>query len=297
LKKVIVLFGLVVLILGGCSNRLPSNKFQVNDETENVQLFVQESQVDLDLPDELPTPSQESFISAIPDPGPQIYQYEVRAKIHETMPEYRFVASGEDIFVLSLEIYDEKDNPILSVSFDPESYAVYPEMMDTMGLHVTDVNFDGYKDVIILNCFHGAHSNTWYDCWLWNAAKSTFEPSKSFAQICNPALDSENKRIYSTGGSGAGYHDWYIYRFINGEFVVSNSLSFEYVYDYEADGYAGLKIIEMALKNGKLETVNEEMLDPSTTVDGTKYYNDEFWQLSHPRWYGVGGHHADQWLE
>jgi len=232
-----------------------------------------------------------------PKSTPKQYRYEVSAHIHENMPEYRFVASGEDIFVTGLKVYNENDESILSVSNEPESCPVYPEMMDTMGLHVTDVNFDGYKDVIILNCFHGAHANSWYDCWLWDVKESAFIHSESFVNICNPALDPVKKCIYSTGGSGAGNHGWDIYKFIKSEFVISNSLSFEWLHDKESGNYLGIQVTEEVLKDGKMEIVHNDVIHEVESFEETNYNNNELWQLKNPRWYGTGGHVADKWLE
>lgn len=229
--------------------------------------------------------------------------YEVSIRLHESMPEYRFVAtgltSGTDMgltgFVMGLEVYDENNVPILSEDFSETyydiliGYPVYNEMMDTMGLHVVDVNFDGYKDVIILNNFAGAHGNTWYDCWLWDAKESSFVTSDSFAEICNPALDPVNKCIYSTGGSGADFWGGSIYRFIEGEFIVTNSL------DTDWDG-----LVEKELLNGKMEVVREVQFNEDDQIirNEQEYYkSDEMWQLDNPHWYWSGGHHADQWLE
>jgi hypothetical protein len=236
--------------------------------------------------------------------------YEINARLHEDMPEYRFVATGvtRDAdewaagYVMSLEVYDENVLPLLSADFSQTVYdevignPVYNLMMDTMGLHVADVNFDGYKDVIILNDFSGAHGNTWYDCWLWNPETSSFVESESFAGICNPALDPEKKCIYSTGGSGAGNHEWDIYQFIDGEFVVTNSLSYNEV----VNGDGGYHFIEQKLVNGEMETVRDDVVQEDSFDDALSaagYINDDLWQLDHPRWYGVGGHQADQWLE
>lgn len=226
----------------------------------------------------------------------QSHTYQVYANLHDNMPEYRFMASGEGNFVTGLNIYDEKEKAILSVTFDSESRPVYPEMMDTMGLHVTDVNFDGYKDVIILNCFAGAHGNSWYDCWLWDIKTSTFIQSKSFTEICNPALDLVNKCIYSTGGSGASVRAYSIYKFINGVFVVSNDLEFEWKYDGNGSSL-GLYVKEETLVDGKLKTVNDTILPGDTAIEKVSYYNDTLWDLSNPRWYGIGGHISDEWLQ
>ena len=233
---------------------------------------------------------------------PGSHTYEIYARLKEGLPEYRFVATGitngtDDWaygYVLGLEIYDNNNKRILTADFSEvqdgsaTGYNVYNQMMDTMGLHVVDVNFDGYKDVIVLNTFAGAHGNTWYDCWLWDDATSSFMASKSFSEICNPSLDPENKRIYSTGGSGAAYWGGNIYKFINGEFVLTNEL------DTSWEG-----LVERELANGEMIVVREVSFGEGDNVikaEQEYYKNSELWQLDHPRWYWSGGHESDQWL-
>jgi hypothetical protein len=229
--------------------------------------------------------------------------YKVYARLREDMPEYSFVATGitrEDSewatgYVMGLDAFNENGLSILSADFTNVFYDevtgnfIYSQMTDTMGLHVVDVNFDGYKDVIILNCFGGAHSNSWYNCWLWDAKTSSFVPSESFAEICNPALDPVKKCIYSTGGSGAAYWGGSIYKFIDGEFIVTNDL------DTDWNG-----LVETKLVNGKMEIVRRVQYgeDEQIMKNEQEYYkNSELWKLDHPHWYWYGGHHADQWLE
>lgn len=311
MKKSIYVLTLLIIFLGvsGCSVPLA-------DQTKSTYsaLGIEESSIEQPTPSTVIEPtdtsdasdtsgaSEISDTSDTSDLKPGLHTYEIQARLHESMPEYRFVATGEmqepdEIFgyVMGLNVYDEKGESILSADFSEISdgkkvgYYVLSEMMDTMGLHVTDVNFDGYKDVIILNMFGGAHGNTWYDCWLWDAETSSFVESKSFAEICNPALDAEKKCIYSAGGSSATYWGGRIYKFIDGEFVVANEL------DADLDG-----LVEKELINGKLETVREVSIDGDNQIlerEQEYYRNSELWQLDHPHWYWIGGHHADQWLD
>ena len=237
---------------------------------------------------------------------PKPLTYEIRARLHESMPEYRFVATGIAAgidewsmgFVMGLDVFDENGLPILSMDYSEEfggevyGAPVYLQMMDTMGLHVTDVNFDGYRDIIILTNFAGTHSNTWYDCWLWDAKSSSFIFSESFAGICNPSIDREEQRIFSTGGSGAAFWGGSIYKFIDGEFVITNNLD---------TGWTGL--VETQLVNEKMEIVREVVYSDDTQIQNSEvdremeyYKNHELWQLEHPRWIWYGGHHADEWL-
>ncbi|MDF2532757.1 MAG: hypothetical protein K0Q65_2338, partial [Clostridia bacterium] len=233
--------------------------------------------------------------------------YEISASLREDMPKYRFTATGVTQgtdewvtgYIMGLEVFDENGLSLLTADFSQTvldeviGNDVYNIMMDTMGLHVTDVNFDGYKDVIILNSFGGAHANTWYDGWLWNPEASSFAKAESFTDICNPALDPEKKCIYSTGGSGAGNRGWTIYQFIDGEFKVTNSLSYN-----EANGDYYFQ--EQKLVNGEMEIIRDDVIQDGSFDDALSaagYINDDLWQLDNPRWYGVGGHQADQWLE
>lgn len=227
--------------------------------------------------------------------------YEVNASVHEGMPEYRFVATGrtrmdEGILgdIMRLDVFDDNGLSILSADFS-EAYKdevigspVYNDMMDTMGLHVVDVNFDGYKDVIILNNFSGTYSNTWYDCWLWDSGTSSFVQSESFSEICNPALDPDKKYICSSGGSGTDYWGGSIYQYVDGEFVMTNNL----------DTYEG-GLVETELVNGKMEVVRQVTYTNEAgrlEAEMEYYKNSELWQRDHPRWYWVGGHQADEWL-
>ncbi len=294
MKKNIYVLTLLILFLSvsGCNVPLAGEAKSIYSVSD-----VEESYTELPTPPTVLEPADTS------DPIPGLHTYEIQARLHESMPDYRFVATGVVQgpdewmygFVMGLNVYDENGESVLSADFSEISdgevvgYHVYNEMMDTMGLHVTDVNFDGYKDVIILNTFGGAHSNTWYDCWLWDAKTSSFVASKSFAEICNPALDAEKKCIYSAGGSGAAFWGGSIYKCIDGEFVVTNDLYTDW------DG-----LVEKALINGKMEIVREVSYGDDNQIlesEQEYYRSSELWQLDHPHWYWLGGHHADQWLD
>jgi hypothetical protein len=211
-------------------------------------------------------------------------------------------------FVTGLNVYDDNGLLILSEDFTDilkkeEGNSIYSQMIDTMGLHVTDVNFDGYKDILILSCFQGAHSNSWYDCWLWDAKATSFIYSKSFAEISNPAIDWDKQFIYSSGGSGADNHDYSIYQYINNQFVISNKLHWNGGNSVESHAddiitTTGIYVKEEQLVNDNMETVRDGFL-PNKDADALleTYYNVEPWKLDSPRWNMIGGHHADVWLE
>ncbi len=235
--------------------------------------------------------------------------YEITESLHEGMPEYRFVAKGLTYssydwyfgYVISLEVFDESGDRILFEDYanrlEDQTYPGTPIdafMIDTMGLHVVDVNLDGYQDVIILKCLSEAHDNSWYDCWLWDPETSTFVESETFETIANPALDAEKKCIYSTGGSGAGCAAWNIFQYIDGEFLCTNTL--EYQYDMDL---AGFHFVETKLENGEMVVIRDDVYTGTyaDALEESGYQADDLWQLGNAWWYGSGGHHADQWLE
>jgi len=255
------------------------------------------------------TETAEPLPTEKPDDGIIRNIYEITKAVCDGMPEYRFVAEGfvydgaepwNHGFITGLQVCDENGNIILDVDFadtdnDIPGNASYMEMMDTMGLHITDVNFDGYRDVIILDTFAGAHANSWYDCWLWDADAGKFVHCPSFSQIVNPALDREKQCIYSTGGMGAYIQEYAISRYINKEFIVTSIL--QLLWEYDDDDNEWLSVTEMALVDGEMKTLREETLPGDTEWNDTRYNDDGTWDILHPRWYGMGGHLADEWLE
>ncbi len=311
MKKSVLISALLIILLGvgGCSAKVENSAGNVPIAPEIIT-----SHSEVPAPSVTPKPTDES------EPIPNTYTYEVRARLQEGLPEYRFVAMGKTTgmamseddwapaFVTGLYVYDENSLAILSVDFtdvlnEVEGNSIYYQMIDTMGLHVVDVNFDGYRDVLILNCFHGAHSNSWYDCWLWDTKTASFIYTKSFAEICNPAIDWDKQRIYSSGGSGADNHDYSIYQYIDGQFVISNQLHWNESISTESHGddiltTDGIYVKEEQLVNGNMETMRDGFL-PNNEADALleNYYDEEPWTLDSPRWYMIGGHHADVWLE
>jgi hypothetical protein len=213
-------------------------------------------------------------------------------------------------YVTGLTAYDERGEVILSADFtspddEIDGNPIFAQMIDTMGLHVVDVNFDGYKDVIILDAFAGAHSNSWYDCWLWDSERTRFAENRAFSDICNPAIDAVNECIYSAGGGGADDNTYYIYRFIDGEFVVANYLSWHHGdYTVETDppsetltSLSGIYIEEKKLVDGEMTDVRGGFIRDENVPELLAEFDDAPWQLGSPRWYMYGGHHADAWLD
>ena len=217
------------------------------------------------------------------------HAYEIRARIRDDMPEYRFVAKGliyqrehDNIcYITGLDIYNEAGRSVFSTLISPTGNVSRAQgtTTNTMGLKVVDTNFDGYKDVILLRDNTGARGVDWCRCWLWDKETSSFVYEDSFF-IGNPHFENEKKYIYSFGGTtirGAS-----IYKFIDDKFVCTNYLH----YDRKS-------LIEQKFINGELQTVREVFFDEDfqkfreqLKQEVERYRNDEFWNLYHPRWEG-----------
>ncbi len=277
---------LLLLCLSGCNN------------PTDVPTFIPTASLSSDYEPDI-TPQLEQT------PKPEPHTYEILASIHKDMPEYHFVAKGLTLskqegyspgygIVLSVEVYKESGDLFffekISDEEDYEDYGdIFGEMMDTMGFHVVDVNFDGYKDMIILESFAGMKGNTKYNCWLWDESEGVFVVSESFGKIYNPSLDSERKCICSRLSGGADVWGGEIYQYVDGEFIMTNRV----LADYKG-------LVETALVNGEMKIVRQVSFAGDRQIvhkEHDYYKNNDFWQLDHPRWYQFGGHHADQWLE
>jgi hypothetical protein len=254
----------------------------------------------------LPTLTPETPEPAVETPeeprdDPRLLSYTLRARVRDDMPEYTFVVTGEwgdtsdaYAFATKIEAFDETSAVILSYDLETMMYA---EMADTSGLHAADVNFDGFRDIIVLESFGGAHGNSWYHCWLWDEVSASFVYNESFGSICNPSIDREKQRVYSTGGSGAAYHAWHIFEFIDGNYAETSTLELMFS-DYGAPSDS-VRWDESALIDGEMTIIRNIVVPLSEyKVSELMTYTDPdgLWQLDNPRWYSVGGHDADIWL-
>lgn len=53
----------------------------------------------------------------------------------------------------------------------------------TYGLTVTDLNFDGAADILLMQSISG--ESVFYRAWLWNVQKETYSLSESLSSLCN----------------------------------------------------------------------------------------------------------------
>ena len=61
---------------------------------------------------------------------------------------------------------------------------------------IIDVNFDGFKDILIYLGSYGNQGVIYKDCFIWNDKKHLFENYNPFKNIPNPQIDENEKCIY-----------------------------------------------------------------------------------------------------
>lgn len=108
--------------------------------------------------------------------------------------------SSENIYVInSFYVFTkEEQNPKLSQKI-VHSYSKDTNLSHTPSFSnyffFIDVNFDNYKDILILNGFYGAQGSAAYSCWLWNEQLNSYAENDSFSDIPNVSIDPTNKMI------------------------------------------------------------------------------------------------------
>ncbi|MDE5776723.1 MAG: hypothetical protein K2H67_07585, partial [Treponemataceae bacterium] len=71
---------------------------------------------------------------------------------------------------------------------------------------LSDVNFDGHDDLLIYLGSYGNQGVVYKDCFLWDAAASSFERCETFKCIPNPVVDTQGGFICGSARRNAGHY-------------------------------------------------------------------------------------------
>lgn len=118
----------------------------------------------------------------------------------------------------------------------------------------SDVNFDGVPDLLIkLGHFGAGGGNLLYEAFLWNKDTQVLKRVDGFVDLCNPSIDTENKRIESSSRPIGNYSDKEFYTWKEGKLVMT-----QFVRENVLDGnYSVYKDIEsgyqVSLEDGAIE--------------------------------------------
>jgi hypothetical protein len=124
------------------------------------------------------------------------------------------------------------------------------------GIFFRDINFDGYKDMMVLS-FDAA--NTGYTYWLFNPASGTFIENDE-ETLWNPDFDDQNKTM-TTYFSLPFSNRTEIYSFKNGKKILIKETTSEKTCDYtNTTSKCNTREITKVLKNGKLITISDKLL-------------------------------------
>lgn len=152
--------------------------------------------------------------------------------IHKNVPDLLFreigYKNGDDIVFKELVIVNSETKKainkinLLDYTFDGEPPASSGEALD---IEFIDVNFDGYKDIRILD----SSTRSWNELYLyfvWDRSNNLFVPdTQGLGDLGLPKFDEEKQLISSLGKSGATDHWFYTHKYINGILTVIEETS------------------------------------------------------------------------
>jgi len=153
----------------------------------------------------------------------------IESNVNGHIKEFVKVADGERVY--ELIVTDSEVQLFLSERrnsdyFFLKSYPIQDRLPNISGgLIITDVNFDGYKDILVAQGYFGAQGLVKYTCYL--CSDDTYILNESFSEISNPSLDITNSKVLGTWRNSAASHSWSMYSYINGAFTEIERLTQE----------------------------------------------------------------------
>ena len=91
-----------------------------------------------------------------------------------------------------------------------------------------DVNFDGEKDILILQGYYGSHGDKGYRCYCYNQRYSVYWEEISFMDIPNPEVDTERQLIKGSSRGGATSYTDVFYQYDGNDFMVIQADRYEW---------------------------------------------------------------------
>lgn len=158
-------------------------------------------------------------------------------------------------------------------------------------ISLTDINFDGVKDIVLASGGHGNQLLSYDFGWIWNRDSGVYEYSLTYSLIANSSVDQEHQIVRSFWRNSAASHSWAIYRYVDGEFVEQSELREDFLLPdeipEELDAPDVVEVIhwqEEIMENGEVVEIRnsygikrkgEEMVYPE--VYESYYEEDSYW--------------------
>lgn len=189
--------------------------------------------------------------------------------VHPDIKSFHVHLVGDPKFnvITKMEIFrDGKKEPFQTLPVEMDESPYRGDFFKT-----EDMNFDGYKDIQILNSW-GATGNTSWSYWLFDPAKQEFVYNDELSQLDGP-YPIENKKLigtWSNGGAAACIYDYRIYRWEGNKLVLIREAEQDLI-----EGTSLFHKVVRSLQNGKMEVV----IDRTLTGEEATIENHEGTQL------------------
>ncbi len=111
-----------------------------------------------------------------------------------------------------LKLNIKKDNETLqTIDYEYPQRCFEEAVFVEKRFELLDVNFDGFKDILIYLGSYGNQGVVYKDCFLWNNKNQLFENYNSFQEIPNPQIDEHGKCIYGFFRNHSGHCTYEFY--------------------------------------------------------------------------------------
>ena len=234
LKRMMVFITLllgVFLMLVSCGGQIPDGPF-TTDETTTAAVTTK-------IMTTKPKTAKKKTTTEVQLPEP----FTVTKKIHSSGAMYSFTVSAVSDGTGGFNHVDYYNSKITIVNLANSTQLAKLDsgsINDWVwgGLHIEDINFDGYND-IILNQERVVNQAAMQSfCWLYNPLTGSYD--EPFVLPLNAAIDKRDKIVRGHSRGSAAIHDECKYEFINGKLRIIESLCIngfdEYFYIYEILG-------------------------------------------------------------
>lgn len=163
---------------------------------------------------------------------------------------------------IDVEVYNDQGTRIQTISYEVNIYANEAIFRTAVidDIQIVDFNFDGYPDILSKQEIGGNKGNFTRIGWIYQPDTGLFEET-NISDIVNMAIDSEHALLRSENNSG-GIYSFYIYKFQNDKFELTDKLILTRLRNHEID-------IE-AIDYNYIELANEAiMVEVTENNDGT----------------------------
>lgn len=157
-------------------------------------------------------------------------------------------------------------------------------------ISLTDINFDGEKDIVLASGGFGNQMLSYDFGWIWNRNSGVYEYSPTYKWIANASVDQKHQIVRSFWRNSAGSHSWAIYRYVDGAFVEQSELTEEFLLPDqvpELEAPKGAEVIrwqEIIMEDGEVAEVKNSY---AVTIEGEEtvypevyesyYAEDSYW--------------------